>query len=103
MKNIELGLAALLLVTGVGAHKPEPAPVSAAPVVASERAFAKDGAAMGVGPSFIKWSTDEAIVIGGGGVGKAHVDFAGPPPAGPQPVLAWWPLYAGIAQSGDFG
>jgi hypothetical protein len=103
MKNIDLGLAALLVVTSLGAHKPDAKPVSAAPVAAAERAFARDGAAMGVGPSFLKWSTDDAIVIGGGGVGKAHVEFAGPPPAGAQPVLAWWPLFAGIAQSGDLG
>lgn len=97
MKILIAGAALVVLVTAA-------APVvTPAPVVAAERAFAKDGGAMGVNPSFVKWSTDEAIVIGGGGVGKAHVDFAGPAPAGPQPVLAWWPLYAGMAQSGDFG
>jgi hypothetical protein len=97
MRNPLLAAVAAVLLTAATA------PPDAAEVVAAERAFARDGAAMGVGPSFLKWSTDEAIVIGGGGVGKAHEEFAGPPPTGPQPALAWWPLFAGIAQSGDFG
>ncbi len=97
MRNPLLAAAAAVLLTAAAA------PPDAAQVAAAERAFARDGAAMGVGPSFLKWSTNDAIVIGGGGVGKAHEEFAGPPPAGPQPLLAWWPLFAGIAQSGDFG
>src|SRR3954470_9894592 len=99
MKNIELALAAVIVLTTAAARKPDPPAISAAPVAAAERAFANDGAAMGVGPSFIKWSTDEAIVIGGGGVGKAHVEFAGPPAAGTPPLSAWSPAAGGIRPS----
>jgi ketosteroid isomerase-like protein len=77
--------------------------VDPAPIVAAERAFAADGAVMGVGPSFLKHSTADSIVIGPGGVNKTKDAFGGPPPPGPQPLLAWWPLWAGIAQSGDLG
>jgi ketosteroid isomerase-like protein len=88
--------AAAVLVIAAG-----PGPVT--PVVAAERAFAADGAAMGVGPSFLKWSTPDAVMIGPTGVARPKDAFAGPPPTGPQPKLAWWPLWAGIAQSGDLG
>ncbi|HET9161446.1 MAG TPA: hypothetical protein VFN88_12615 [Caulobacteraceae bacterium] len=77
--------------------------VSPAPVVVAERAFAKDGAAMGVGPSFLKWSEPDAVMIGPSGLTRPKEAFGGSPPTGPQPLLAWWPMWAGIAQSGDLG
>lgn len=76
----------------------------AAPVVAAERAFAADGLAMGVDKSFFKWSTPDAILIGGGQVLNAHEAYPGtsdPDPA--APTLVWWPNWAGIAKSGDMG
>lgn len=76
----------------------------AAPVVAAERAFAADGRALGVDKSFHKWSTPDAILIGPGGVVRAHEAFPGtsdPDPAAPP--LLWWPNWAGIARSGDMG
>jgi ketosteroid isomerase-like protein len=80
-----------------------PARLDPAPIVAAERAFAADGAVMGVGPSFLRHSTADSIVIGPGGVNKTKDAFGGPPPPGAQPKLGWWPLWAGIAQSGDLG
>ena len=56
MRMLLFAASALTLLTAAQA------PITAAPVAAAERAFAKDGAAMGVGPSFIKWSTDDAVV-----------------------------------------
>jgi ketosteroid isomerase-like protein len=98
MKKLAAGVIAALMVCAAASPRIDPAPV-----VAAERAFAADAAVMGVGPSFLKHSTADAIVIGSGGVERAHEAFAGPPPPGQQPLLAWWPLWAGIAQSGDLG
>lgn len=71
------------------------------PVVAAERAFAADGLALGVKGSFLKHSTPEAIVFDPGPV-KAHEILAKRPDA-KGPPLVWWPLWAGIARSGDLG
>lgn len=76
------------------------APITPAPVVAAERAFAADGLAMGVQASFLKHSAPEAILLAPEPV-LAHAVFAAPRPKGPP--LVWWPLWAGIARSGDLG
>lgn len=79
-------------------------PADAAPVVAAERAFAADGLAMGIDRSFLKWSTEDSIMIAGGGprltreIMDANAVFD---PAAPS--LVWWPNWAGISKSGDLG
>lgn len=76
----------------------------AAPVVAAERAFAADGLALGIDKSFHKWSTPDAILIGGGQVLNAHEAYPGTTDLDPAaPTLVWWPNWAGIAKSGDMG
>lgn len=76
----------------------------AAPVVAAERAFAADSPALGIGGSFNKWSTPDAVVIGGGEVQPVREAY---PPDAPRPAdepsLEWWPNFAGVSRSGDFG
>lgn len=76
----------------------------AAPVVAAERAFAADSPALGIGGSFNKWSTPDAVVIGGGEVQAVREAY---PPDAPRPAdepsLEWWPNFAGVSRSGDFG
>jgi ketosteroid isomerase-like protein len=90
--------AALLAATPGLAQTPD-----VAEVVAAERAFAADAPSMGIAGSFNKWSTPDAILIGGGQVlrvGEAYPD--GPRPAD-EPLLEWWPNFAGISRSGDMG
>jgi Domain of unknown function (DUF4440) len=89
-----LAAAALLASPALGA------PVTPAPVVAAERAFAADGLAMGVQASFLKHSAPDGIVFGPEPV-LAKAVFAQPRPKGA--ALVWWPLWAGIARSGDLG
>jgi hypothetical protein len=89
--------AALLAAPAVAVAKP---PVTPAPVVAAERAFAADGLELGVQASFLKHSADQAVVLAPEPV-LAHAVYGEPQPKGP--ALVWWPLWAGIARSGDLG
>lgn len=100
MKRSEaLGSAALLaavLAAPLAARAADPAPV-----VAAERAFAADGLALGIKQSFLKHSTPEAILFAPDPV-KAH-ELYGSRPDKPTPPLVWWPVWAGLAASGDLG
>jgi ketosteroid isomerase-like protein len=71
-----------------------------APVVAAERAFAADGVAMGVKDSFLKHSAPDAIVLNPEPQ-LAKAVFGAASQDGPK--LVWWPLWAGVAKSGDLG
>jgi ketosteroid isomerase-like protein len=79
---------------------PAVAAVDPAPVVAAERAFAADGLALGVRDSFLKHSAPTGIVLAPEPT-LAKAAFEKPAPKGPP--LVWWPLWAGIARSGDLG
>lgn len=82
----------------------DPAPTPE-PIVAAERAFAQDGNDLGFKVSFLKWSADDAIVFQPGPV-NAHETISKAPdldPNAPRQHLIWWPLWAGIAKSGDLG
>lgn len=87
---------ALVASQAVAATAPDPGPV-----VAAERAFAADGLALGVKQSFLKHSTPEAIVFDPDPV-RAHEIYAARPDR-KGPPLVWWPVWAGIARSGDLG
>ncbi|MGH6999459.1 MAG: DUF4440 domain-containing protein, partial [Phenylobacterium sp.] len=95
MRACSLLLAALLVST------PALAEVDPSVVVAAERAFAADGLALGIKRSFLKHSTPDAILFAPDPV-KAHELYADRPDK-PHPPLVWWPLWAGIARSGDLG
>ena len=95
MKCSSLALAAILLASPALA-----APIDPAPVVAAERAFAADGLELGVQASFLKHSAPEGIVFAPEPI-LAKAAFGEPRPKG-RP-LVWWPLWAGIARSGDLG
>lgn len=75
-----------------------------APVVAAERAFAADGATMGVRDSFVKHSVPDAVMIAAAPTTVSAL-YGAQPPGKPkdEPLLAWWPAFAGISRSGDFG
>ncbi len=94
--------AALLALLAFAATPTFAAPVDPAPVVAAERAFAADGLALGVRDSFLKHSAPEAIVFGPD-VQKVHETFPKQDPDKGGPPLVWWPLWEGIARSGDLG
>jgi ketosteroid isomerase-like protein len=76
-----------------------------APVVAAERAFAADFPAMGLAGSFQKWGRPDAILINGGQAQEIAAVFQGAPltrqPA--EPLIEWWPTFAGVAKSGELG
>ena len=76
-----------------------------APVVAAERAFAADFPAMGLAGSFQKWGRPDAILINGGQAQEIAAVFEGAPRTRPpgEPLLEWWPTFAGVARSGEMG
>lgn len=99
MRN--LGLTALCFVLlGACAGKPTPADI-----VDTERAFAADGYERGVKASFLKYSADDAVMLQPGPVNvhEAFLKTPDPDPNAPHRHLVWWPLWAGVARSGDLG
>lgn len=72
-----------------------------APVIAAERAFAADGLTLGYKASFLKHSAADAIIMQPGPVNAHETLKAQPDRAGP--ALYWWPVWAGLARSGDLG
>jgi ketosteroid isomerase-like protein len=89
-----LGAAVLLAAGAQAAPAPDPEEIAAA-----ERAFAADGAARGLGPSFVSWAAPDGIVFRPDPVNAREHYAKGPSATG----LKWWPVHAGIARSGDLG
>jgi ketosteroid isomerase-like protein len=73
----------------------------AAQIEAAERAFAADGATMGVRDSFLKHMADDAIVFAPSPTNAKALYAARPSEGGPK--LQWWPVWVVAAKSGDFG
>lgn len=98
MRALALALA-LSLPAVAAAQTPD-----AAEVVAAERAFAADYPGLGMGASFRKWAEPGAIMIAGGRAQTVEQVFPPEAPPDPQePLLEWWPNFAGISRSGDLG
>lgn len=77
---------------------------SALPVVEAERAFARDVSEQGFKKGFLAHAAPDAIMFSPRPADPRPGLTAlpdGPPPPGPP--LQWWPQWAGIATSGDFG
>lgn len=92
-----------------GTIAPAPAPASAveaaapadpAPVVEAERAFARAAREQGLGPAFRSFVAPDGIVFAPDPRPARPVLDAAAPQSG---TLTWWPVYAGIAASGDLG
>lgn len=98
MKPSSLALAFLIALNpkAFAAEKPDPAPV-----VAAERAFAADGLALGIGQSFVRHAAPEGFVFAPDPVNAR--ELYGAQVGRKTPPLVWWPVYAGIARSGDLG
>ena len=97
MRGFRFLLAALLVPGSVAALPP----LDPAPIVAAERAFAEDGLKRGIKASFLKAAAPGAIMFRPDPV-NAQATF-GPDDDKLGPPLVWWPLWAGIARSGDLG
>jgi hypothetical protein len=94
--------AAGLLAASVQAAPARPGDPAA--VVAAERAFAARAAEVGIGPSFLEYMTDDAIVFSPDPLLAKAVYGVMPPPKLPKDGgtrLNWWPNFAGVARSGD--
>jgi ketosteroid isomerase-like protein len=96
MKYLPLALA--MLIAPPLAAAPRPARVS--DVVEAERAFARAAQTDGVNAAFLHYSATDGIVFQPGPVPVKQALAARPIPPVP---LKWWPVYAGIAASGDLG
>jgi ketosteroid isomerase-like protein len=82
------------------ASAPPPTVGPVRPVVEAERAFAAEAQRAGSLPAFRHYADDEAILFAPDPRRAKDWFDAG---HGPQGSLRWWPLYAGIAASGDLG
>jgi len=99
-----LALSFVAVIAGVSRADEIATAGSAASVVTAERAFAKDGLAMGVDGSFLKWSTPNAVMMTGAGPRLARESLNPDTVVDPTaPALVWWPNWAGVAASGDLG
>jgi ketosteroid isomerase-like protein len=98
---VMLALSLALPAAAAKKKPPAPPPVTPATVVAAERAFAADGLAMGIKQSFLKHMADDAVVFQPEPVNARQAISAQSDKPGPK--LEWWPIWAGIAASGDLG
>ncbi|MGZ9114034.1 MAG: DUF4440 domain-containing protein, partial [Brevundimonas sp.] len=90
--------AALLAASPALAQSPD-----AAPIIVAERAFAADFPTLGFAGSFQKWGRPDAILINGGQAQTIDKVFEGAPMTRQpgEPLIEWWPTFAGVARSGE--
>lgn len=103
LRTTLLAASLTLLATTAGARPPW---AGTGPVVAAERAFAARAGLVGVGPSFLEYMSDEAVVFSPDPLLARAVYGGRPAPKLPKDggtLLNWWPNFAGISRSGDLG
>jgi ketosteroid isomerase-like protein len=88
----------LLVLVARAAHAAEPAE----PIVEAERAFAKSAVENGFNAAFREVIAPDGVVFAPDPVPGPEQLAKGKNRKGP-PFLRWWPVYAGIARSGDLG
>jgi ketosteroid isomerase-like protein len=95
----------LALALQAAPQAPQTPPADPAPIVAAERAFAADFPALGLAGSFSKWGRPEGVIIAGGEARTVRELFADAPQTRQpgEPLIAWWPVFAGVARSGELG
>lgn len=96
-----LGLTIGLACLAGGAVAAEPG-ASPEAVVAAERAFAADAQARGWVAAFKRYAAVDAVVFQPDPV-NAQASLADQPDEPADRSLRWWPMWAGIAVSGDLG
>ena len=79
------------------------APPSPEAVVAAERAFAAETVKNGFKKGFLAYAAEDGIIFQPGPVLARPTLEQAPDSPPPGPPLDWWPSWAGIANSGDFG
>ena len=85
----------------VQASTPHP---SADPVIAAERAFAARGQEVPVKQAFLDFAAPDGVLVDSErGAENALRTIAGWPDRANAGYIKWWPLYAGIASSGELG
>jgi ketosteroid isomerase-like protein len=96
MKLLPLAIAALVAASlAQAAHPPR-----VSEVVEAERAFAQAAQTEGVNAAFLRYSAPDGLVFQPEPTNAKAALAANPIP----PIkLQWWPVYAGIAASGDLG
>lgn len=84
------------------ASEPAVPPVTTAPVIAAERAFAGRAGVVGWIPAFREFVEPGGQLAGPEGYSDAPASLAETPDDGNR-ALFWWPAFAGISNGGDFG
>lgn len=100
MRNT-LIIGALSLLAACASAPAEPT-ITAAPVIAAERAFAARAGETGWIPAFREYTAPDGQLVGQDGIASAPERMAALPDDGER-NLYWAPTYAGIARSGEFG
>jgi ketosteroid isomerase-like protein len=106
MRKFALTAISLLLASALAATPDRPGTLAASPIVEVERAFAAYSYDHGLREGFRAYSSAGSINLTPNGVvtGQALMTSLFAPRRGPPPRAAiWWPVYAGISESGDLG
>ena len=97
MNRWQLAVAAAAMATGAAAPQP------ADEVVEAERAFAAAVGERGFKRGFLAFAAPDGFMLQPGPINARQSLAAQPDDPPGAPPLNWWPLWAGIARSGDLG